>query len=102
MTETSANRLSKRDRQYSILSKLNSDVSVRISILAELFNVSTETIRRDIDALTKRGKVNRTYGGAASIPLTSEPSITQRQQTNIAGRERISELAASLVQTGDV
>ena len=48
-------RLSKRERQDRILTRLNTTVAVRISDLAEEFDVTTETIRRDLDALAERG-----------------------------------------------
>ena len=102
MVEVTIAQLSKQDRQERILGQLNNDITVRISTLAEYFNVSTETIRRDIDSLTEKGKVKRTYGGAASVSLTSEPGINQRGRTNIHERERIASYAISLVDPGDV
>jgi len=102
MVEVKIAQLSKRDRQKRILGQLNNDITVRISSLAEYFNVSTETIRRDIDSLTEKGKAKRTYGGAASISLTGEPGILQRRQTNINEREKIAGYAVSLIDPGDV
>lgn len=95
-------RLSKKQRQDRILNRLGSDVTVRIMSLAEQFDVTTETIRRDIDELTDKGLVSRTYGGAVSNSLTTEPSINQRRRANVAERERIARFAASLVDPGDV
>ena len=95
-------RLLKRQRQERILNHLGSEVSVRINSLAEQFGVTTETIRRDIDELTRQGLVNRTYGGAVSKSLTTEPNIRQRQRDNIAERERVARHAAMLIEPGDV
>ena len=95
-------RLSKRERWERILARLNSDVTVRISALAEQFGVTTETIRRDIDQLTDQGLVSRTYGGAASRSLTAEPALLQRRERRVAERQRIAELAAALIDPGDV
>jgi DeoR/GlpR family transcriptional regulator of sugar metabolism len=95
-------RLSKRERQDRILTRLNTSVAVRISDLAEEFDVTTETIRRDLDALAERGLLARTYGGAAMRALTDEPGIATRAQTNIAERERIALDAARLVKSGNV
>lgn len=95
-------RLSKDERWERILSRLNSDVTVRISSLAEQFGVTTETIRRDIDQLTARGLVSRTYGGAASRSLTSEPNLLQRREYNVAERQQIAQLAVTLIEPGDV
>ena len=95
-------RLSKKLRQERILYRLGSDVTVRILSLAEQFGVTTETIRRDIDELTDKGLVSRTYGGAASKSLTTEPNIHQRRRTNVIERERIANYAASLIEPGEV
>ncbi len=95
-------RLSKRERQDRIVTRLNTTVAVRISDLAEEFDVTTETIRRDLDALAERGLLARTYGGAAMRALTDEPGIAARAQTLVAERERIGLRAASLVKSGDV
>jgi DeoR/GlpR family transcriptional regulator of sugar metabolism len=95
-------KLSKRERQDRIVTRLNTTVAVRISDLAEEFNVTTETIRRDLDGLAERGLLARTYGGAAMRALTDEPGIATRAQTHVAERERIGLEAASLVKSGDV
>jgi DeoR/GlpR family transcriptional regulator of sugar metabolism len=95
-------RLSKRERQDRIVTRLNTTVAVRISDLAEEFNVTTETIRRDLDGLAERGLLARTYGGAAMRALTDEPGIAARAQTYVAERERIGLKAANMVKSGDV
>ncbi len=95
-------RLSKKQRQERILQRLGSDVTVRIMSLAEQFDVTTETIRRDIDELTNKGLVSRTYGGAASKSLITEPNIHQRRQANVAECKRVAHHAATLIEPGDV
>ena len=42
-------KVSKRSRHERIVARLANDVAVRISALAEEFQVTTETIRRDLD-----------------------------------------------------
>lgn len=95
-------RLSKRERQERILKRLGSDVAVRISALAEAFAVTTETIRRDLDELSERGLLARTYGGAAVRSLSREPGVQLRSQALVDERQRIAEAAAALVEPGDV
>ena len=95
-------RLSREERQEQILANLKLDGAVRIAALAEGFNVTTETARRDLDELAQRGLVLRTYGGATSRrSLTDEPAIGSRRLTHVAERSRIAGFAASLVQPGD-
>lgn len=50
-TEKGRDRLKKSDRRRQILLELKLRPHVRISELARRFNVSTETVRRDFDAL---------------------------------------------------
>src|SRR3546814_1706070 len=58
----------KDERQARILEALRHTPHLRIALLAERFKVTTETIRRDLDALSGRGLVNR----ARSEEHTSE------------------------------
>lgn len=95
-------RLTKKQRQGYILEYLSRDVTVRISTLADQFSVVTETIRRDIDDLADKGLVDRTYGGAASKSLSSEPEMEQRRLSHVDERKRIGVCAASLIKPGDV
>jgi DeoR/GlpR family transcriptional regulator of sugar metabolism len=95
-------KLGKRNRQERILARLASTVAVRISVLAEEFQVTTETIRRDLDEMAGRGLLARTYGGAAGRALASEPGVKTRAQKLVAERGRIAANAARLIAPGDV
>ena len=94
-------RRAKSERQSQILAELNLAPSLRVAELAEHLQVSTETIRRDLDELTEQGLLNRTYGGAVR-PLGSEPSVSERHSLFIAERERIARAAVPLIKTGGV
>ena len=63
----------KEDRQQQILRELAETPTLRIGDMARTHGVSTETIRRDLDELTRRGVLNRTYGGAVRA-MNSEPT----------------------------
>src|SRR5262249_5874592 len=95
-------KINKRQRQERIIARLSSTVAVRIATLAEEFDVTTETIRRDLDELASRGLLARTYGGAAGRALANEPGVKMRAQKLVAERQRIARRAASLVASGDV
>ncbi|HLB80899.1 MAG TPA: DeoR/GlpR family DNA-binding transcription regulator [Dongiaceae bacterium] len=92
----------KRERQERILAELHADPAVRIGALARTFGVSSETVRRDLDELSRDGRVNRTYGGAALPPMGVEPSLNERYRRLVAERARIGRLAATLVAPGEV
>ena len=52
------------ERKNEILDKLRAEQRVLVSDLAEYYNVTEETIRRDLDKLEKEGLATKSYGGA--------------------------------------
>jgi DeoR/GlpR family transcriptional regulator of sugar metabolism len=64
--------------------------------IADQFDVSAETIRRDIIMLDGQGLLRRTHGGALSLSAL-EPAFDERMAANIDGKRAIGRLAASLV-----
>ena len=54
------NRLRKRERQDRILAELRLSAAIRIQDLAGNFQVSTETIRRDLEEMAEGGRIMRT------------------------------------------
>lgn len=95
-------RLGKDERRARILAELRGSSAVRIAELAGELGVSTETIRRDLDALGRSGLIQRTYGGAAARALTMEPAISERYQERMAEREAIAACAVRLIEPGRV
>jgi DeoR/GlpR family transcriptional regulator of sugar metabolism len=87
----------KTARQRQILATLDVAPSLRVAELAQRLRVSTETIRRDLDAMTQAGLLNRTYGGAVR-PLGSEPAVAERQSMFVAERRRIAAATMPLLQ----
>ena len=52
------------ERRNLILEKLQAEKRVVVSELSQLYDVSEETIRRDLDKLEKEGLAIKSYGGA--------------------------------------
>jgi DeoR family glycerol-3-phosphate regulon repressor/DeoR family fructose operon transcriptional repressor len=77
---------------------------VTVSALAERFGVSIDTIRRDLDQLSADGVVVRTYGGAVSQSTLSrvDRAVDVRLNMEEREKEKIAELAASLVEDGSI
>jgi DeoR family fructose operon transcriptional repressor len=75
---------------------------VTVNELAEHFGVSVDTVRRDLDELAADGQLKRTHGGAVrNSPLSRmETSFTERISVRDAAKNRIGELAATLVEDG--
>jgi DeoR/GlpR family transcriptional regulator of sugar metabolism len=92
----------KAARQRLIMIELGLTPAVRTSELARRLRVSPETVRRDIEELTRRGLVSRTYGGAAGRQLGLQPEFEDRSSLAVEERDAIAREAAHLVKSGDV
>lgn len=90
------------ERQSRIMSILNEKKKVFVPETAGLFDVTEETIRRDLKKLEKQGLVVRTHGGAV-LPddINIETPLKVREGINISGKRAIGRLAADLIQSGD-
>ena len=90
------------ERQQTILEQTQSKGSVRTSDLAQLFDVSEETIRRDLDILTESGHLARTHGGATTSELQRvEIDHTQREFQNLDEKKNIARKAATFIKSGE-
>ena len=85
----------KNERHQRILLELKARPTVRISELAEEFGVTTETVRRDVDEMSRKGLVDRMYGGAAVNPMGSDPRLTFVREF-LGKREHVSQNMLSL------
>ncbi len=89
------------ERRNEILSKLMLDGKVIVSDLSLLYDVTEETIRRDLDKLEKEGLAKKTYGGAVKTDnLNVDLPYTIRKQTNVEGKKYIAEIIGSLIEDG--
>lgn len=90
------------ERKNLILEKLQDEKRVVVSELSELFEVSEETIRRDLDKLEKMGLATKTYGGAVLVENSNaEMPFQVRRKKNLQGKRAIAEIIAGLVADGD-
>ena len=94
-------RLRKQDRYEQILLELKLRPHLRISELAERFGVSTETVRRDFEALADKGLIDRAHGGASRPQGGQYPTLDERQRAQFRERERIGRFAAGLIRPGE-
>ncbi|MBQ8305701.1 MAG: DeoR/GlpR transcriptional regulator [Blautia sp.] len=90
------------ERKNLILAKLQEEKSVVVSELSQLFDVSEETIRRDLDKLEREGFATKSYGGAViNDTIGIDLPFNIRKNQNVAGKQKMAEIAASLVNDGD-
>ncbi|WP_256760873.1 DeoR/GlpR family DNA-binding transcription regulator [Cohnella sp. WQ 127256] len=94
--------LSFEKRKKKILEYLSKEGKVEVLILADEFNVSTETIRRDLERLDSEGKLKKVYGGAVKVRADSlELPFEQKTLLYAAEKADIGKYAASLINNGD-
>ena len=91
------------ERAERILERVRRDGRVYTVQLAAEYGVSEETIRRDIRALAREGKLKRVHGGATELRLpSSENAYVVRRLLDAEEKRRIGEYAAGLVGDGDI
>lgn len=90
------------DRRNKITELIQKNGSVIVPELAKLFDVTTETIRGDLEKLEKQGVLVRTYGGALLAEgYDSDMSISDRDVINFEGKQRIGIVASGLIKDGE-
>jgi DeoR/GlpR family transcriptional regulator of sugar metabolism len=90
------------ERKNEILAKLRTEQRVLVSELSEMYNVTEETIRRDLEKLEREGYATKTYGGAILGNSTkTDLSYTIRNRTNVEAKRAIAELVNSMIEDGD-
>jgi DeoR family transcriptional regulator, glycerol-3-phosphate regulon repressor len=88
-------RLTLNSRQQNLLAWVQRDGFVTVEDVAAHFDVTPQTIRRDINALAELNLLRRYHGGA-SLPTSAENvSYTARQRMFSEEKSRIAALAAS-------
>lgn len=90
------------ERQQLIERLLADDGRVAVVDLAARFDVTTETVRRDLAALEGAGALRRVHGGAVSPERTStsEPSVAERSLRHSEAKERIARRALAALPAG--
>ena len=92
-----------KERQYQIVELLRANGAVTVSDLVERFDVSIETVRRDLLQLEKQGSLQRVHGGAVLLgEMMSISKLPQRIEENKDGKAELCETAASFVSEGDI
>lgn len=84
------------ERQAKILELLTANGKVLVKELAEMFNVTEDSIRKDLTALEAEGRLKRTYGGAVSIK--EKLQITEAQKRRISDVDAKRKIAAAAVK----
>lgn len=89
------------ERRKLILENLKTHSQVFVNELAESFNVSQETIRRDLNKLEELRHIKKIHGGAVSAQFGFELEFNQRAKLAEEDKKAIAVKAAELIKPGD-
>lgn len=87
-------------RQEQILKQLRADGEVAVDDLARAWDVTTQTVRRDLSDLCARGLATRTHGGARRMIANTAVAYEDRRQNNILAKQAIADAAVRLIPDG--
>jgi len=92
----------KSKRQSLILEALLKEEAISVIDLAELLNVSSVTIRKDLTELEKANKLYRSHGKAIIInPFTINRSVNEKEKLAPEQKDAIGKAAAKLIDRDD-
>ena len=93
------------EQRYEIILRLvNERKSITASELQDILETSESTVRRDITALHKAGKLIKVFGGAVALEQTvtaKEYTVAQKLEVNLNEKESIAAHAAALITDED-
>lgn len=90
------------ERRNQIVERITANRMVKVADLTRDFNVSIETIRRDLEFLEDRGYLKRVYGGAVlNGAYGLEPSYELREVINLAEKQAIAAKCVEFIDDGD-
>lgn len=90
-------------RQEEIVKEVNAKGSVLVKELSQKYNVTEDSIRKDLSALQKQGLLKKTYGGAVKIKdRMRDIYVSERLGKNIEQKQTLANKAYSTLQEGDM
>lgn len=94
----------RNDRLLEMEKVIGQSGTISMTELCDLFNVSMNTVRRDVAELRRRGDVEKVYGGVCAVENNGGVlrPFTERQNIADAAKRAICREAAKLLEDGDV
>lgn len=91
-----------QERREQIIKMVNENRMVKNSDLMERFDISIETVRRDLKFLEKLGYIQCVYGGAVIKGAgVNQADFKVNSAKNVQEKNAIGQAAAKLVDRGD-
>ncbi len=93
-------RTQMKARQQTILDEVELRGFATVDELAAKLQVTTQTIRRDIDALAAGGQLSRYHGGAGLPVNVDRADYRERAVRRVEGKQRIADRVTALIPNG--
>ena len=94
--------LSSFERQRELTRLLERNGRLSVAQICEQFSISEATARRDLEALSEQGLIQRVHGGAVLVRQAApEEPILSRSHEQEDEKERIGRTAAALIPDGE-
>ncbi|WP_284646360.1 DeoR/GlpR family DNA-binding transcription regulator [Paenibacillus silviterrae] len=94
--------LFEEERQQKIADYVQLKARASVQELAQQFQVSESTVRRDLKILEEAKQLRRTHGGAVMLVSdNAEPTFMEKEDRFRAQKEAIAKAAVSFVEEGD-
>lgn len=90
-------RKSISNRHENIISLINKNGFATVEEMAKLYNVTPQTIRRDVNFLDKEGYISRYHGGAGPSSSTENVAYGHRKELLSEEKKKIAETVAGIV-----
>ncbi len=87
-------------RQAEICELVDRRGKITVEVLADRFDASHETIRRDLNILADAGRIQKIHGGARRTQVRDEGPFEERMMHNALAKQLIAEKIARIVQAG--
>lgn len=90
------------ERRQKIMDLLTEQKVLKVQDLMNLFNMSLETVRRDLNHLEKQNQIQKIYGGIKLLePTSKDHSMTYHMSTYHIAKDTIAQKCSELVKAED-
>lgn len=93
--------MNKSERLTQILDLVCENYTVSVNDVVAALDVSPATVRRDFDALARKGQVRRIHGGVTANVVSFDMPLRQKRTLNASAKSSIAKYCVSLLEPGE-
>jgi DeoR family transcriptional regulator, aga operon transcriptional repressor len=92
----------RKKRLNQMVAAIVENTSLDVAVLAEMFDVSQATVRRDLETLEQQRLVHRTHGGATTHASFHDMPLSYKSAQDLTEKRRIAQRARGLLDSARV